>query len=118
MKNNSTTKSLLFVIGCMMLHWPMANATIRPARQGIDSIIMNRRAVLVYPNPVIASLTIQSHKPVQQLVLYTMDGKAVKRVITTGKNNQLSVQDIQRGAYMLNTIFEDGTKTSKMIIKQ
>lgn len=117
MKKISTTKSLLFAIGYIMLHWPMANATIRPTRQGIDSI-MNRRAVLVYPNPVIASLTIQSRKPIQQLVLYTMDGKAVKRVMTTGKNNQLYVQDIQRGAYMLNTIFEDGTKTSKMIIKQ
>jgi Secretion system C-terminal sorting domain len=118
MKKISTTKSLLFVIGCMMLHWPVANATIRPVRQGVDSIIMNRRAVLVYPNPVTASLTIQSRKPVLQLVLYTMDGKAVKRMTTTGKNNQLYVQDIQRGAYMLNTIFEDGTKTSKMIIKQ
>ncbi|HEY9260559.1 T9SS type A sorting domain-containing protein [Chitinophaga sp.] len=118
MKKISTTKLLLVAIGCMMLHWPPANATIRTAYQGIDSIMRSRRAVLVYPNPVIGSLTVQSRQPIQQLVLYTMDGKAVKRVMTNGKNNQLSVQDIQRGAYMLNTIFEDGTKTSKLIIKQ
>lgn len=118
MKNISTTKSLLFAIGYMMLHWPVANATIRPVRQGIDSILTDRRSVLIYPNPVIAALTVQSRKPVKQLILYTMDGKAVKRMTTTGKSNQLYVRDIQRGAYMLNTIFEDGTKTSKMIIKQ
>lgn len=118
MKKISIVKSLLFVIGCLMLHWPMANATIRPTRQGIDSIMMDRRSVLVYPNPVIAALNIKSRQSIQQLVLYTMDGKPIKKMTATGKNNQMYVRDIQRGAYMLNTIFEDGTRTSKMIIKQ
>lgn len=118
MKKITSAKLLLLVIGCIMLHWPRANATILPCRQGMDSISMNNRSVLVYPNPVIASLNIRSRKPVQQLILYAMDGKTIKKVTTTGKNNQLSVQDLKSGAYMLNTIFEDGTKTSKMIIKQ
>ncbi|WP_436491297.1 T9SS type A sorting domain-containing protein [Chitinophaga sp. ARDCPP14] len=118
MKKVSIEKLLLLVIGCWMLHWPCANATIRPMRQDIDSLLMLQRSVKVYPNPVVSSLTIQSRKSIQQLILYAMDGKTIKRVAVTGKNNQLDVQDIQRGAYMLNTIFADGTTTSKMIIKQ
>jgi|GEM_PF-2019525 len=114
-----TIAKLSLATGCMMmmLHWPRANATILPP-QGMDSIAGNSRSVLVYPNPVMAALNIQSRKPVQQLILYSMDGKAVKKVTTTGKRNQLYVQDIMSGAYMLKTIFEDGTRTSKMIIKQ
>lgn len=118
MKKVSIAMLLLFVVGCWMLHWPRANATTRPLRQDIDSLLMLQRSVKVYPNPVISSLTIQSRKSIHQLVLYAMDGKTIKRVAGSGKNNQLDVQDIQRGAYMLNTIFEDGTTTSKMIIKQ
>lgn len=118
MKKVSIAMLLLFVIGCWMLHWHGANATIRSMRQDMDSLLMLQRSVKVYPNPVISSLTIQSRKSIHQLVLYAMDGKTIKRVAGSGKNNQLDVQDIQRGAYMLNTIFEDGTTTSKMIIKQ
>lgn len=118
MKKISIAMLLLFVIGCWMLHWPRANATSRPMRQDIDSLLMLQRSVKVYPNPVISSLTIQSKKSIHQLVLYAMDGKTIRRVAGSGKNNQLDVQDLQRGAYMLNTIFEDGTTTSKMIIKQ
>ena len=117
MKKISIAK-LSLAAGCMMmLHWPRANATILPP-QGIDSIAGNSRSVLVYPNPVMASLNMQSHKPIQQLILYAMDGRTIKKVATCGKRNQLYVQDIKNGAYMLNTIFEDGTRTSKMIIKQ
>jgi len=118
MKKVSIAMLLLFAIGCWMLHWPRANATTRPMRQDIDSLLMLQRSVKVYPNPVISSLTIQSKKSIHQLVLYAMDGKTIRRVAGSGKNNQLDVQDLQRGAYMLNTIFEDGTTTSKMIIKQ
>jgi len=118
MKKISIVKLILLAIGCLMLHWPKANATIRPVRQEIDSIMADRRSVLVYPNPVISSLQVKSRKPIQQLVLYAIDGKPVKRMAATGISNRLNVQDIQRGAYMLKTIFEDGTKTSKMIIKQ
>lgn len=118
MKKVSIAMLLLFVIGYWMLHWPRANAATRPIRQDIDSLLMLQSSVKVYPNPVISSLTIQSRKSIHQLVLYAMDGKTIKRVAGSGKYNQLDVQDIQRGAYMLNTIFEDGTTTSKMIIKQ
>ncbi|NLR81171.1 T9SS type A sorting domain-containing protein [Chitinophaga eiseniae] len=118
MKKISIAKLLLFATGYMMLHWPCANATTPVFRQELDTISMNSRSVLVYPNPVMAALNIQSRKPIQQLILYAMDGRTIKKVATRGKRNQLYVQDIKSGAYMLNTIFEDGTRTSKMIIKQ
>lgn len=118
MKKISIAKLLLFATGYMTLHWPCANATIPVFRQGMDTILMNSQSVLVYPNPVMTALQIRSRKPIQQLILYAMDGSTIKKVATTGKQHQLYVQDIKSGAYMLNTIFEDGTRTSKMIIKQ
>ncbi|PSL47533.1 putative secreted protein (Por secretion system target) [Chitinophaga niastensis] len=111
-------KILLLIIGCALLHWPRANATTYVCRQGIDSLLNSARAVVVYPNPVVNALHVRSGKGIQELVLYAMDGRMVKKVTSTGKSNQLYLSDLQCGAYMLNAIFEDGTKTSKMIIKQ
>jgi hypothetical protein len=60
MKKMIKKKNLLLIIGCALLHWPCANAATYVSRQGIDSLLNRTRPVVVYPNPVLNELHVQS----------------------------------------------------------
>lgn len=101
-----------------MLHVASAHAAEHRYRQGIDSLLNRNRSVAVYPNPFNASLKVESARMIRELVLYSTDGRLMKHSEGSGKHHLLALAGLQHGPYILQVVFDDGTKTSKMIIKQ
>ncbi|WP_212006459.1 T9SS type A sorting domain-containing protein [Chitinophaga sp. HK235] len=109
---------LAFIITAALLHGRKAHAAAHSCRQGIDSLLNSARSIAAFPNPVTASLHVQSVKTMRELVIYALDGRQVRKIHTPGKHNLVEVSGLEQGPYLLKAIFEDGTRTSKMIIKQ
>ncbi|NSL90393.1 T9SS type A sorting domain-containing protein [Chitinophaga solisilvae] len=106
------------IVTAALLSGVKTPAAGRSCRQGIDSLVNSARSITAFPNPVAASLRVQSVKRIRELVIYAMDGRQVKQFRKPGNDNMMRVADLQQGPYLLRATFEDGTGTSKMIIKQ
>ncbi|SJZ49494.1 Por secretion system C-terminal sorting domain-containing protein [Chitinophaga eiseniae] len=109
---------LAFIITAALLHGVFPRAAATSCRQGIDSLVNSARSITAYPNPASVSVRVKSAKNLRELVIYALDGRQVRRVAAPGKDNLVPVSGLGQGPYMLRALFEDGTRTSKMIIKQ
>ncbi|MBC9932628.1 T9SS type A sorting domain-containing protein [Chitinophaga qingshengii] len=112
------TNLLAFIISAALLHGGITRAAAHSCRQGIDSLLNAARTITAYPNPATASVHIKSVKNLRELVIYALDGRQVRRVALPGKDHLVQVSGLEQGPYLLRALFEDGTRTSKMIIKQ
>ncbi|MGN7822703.1 T9SS type A sorting domain-containing protein [Chitinophaga varians] len=109
---------LAFIITAALLHGGITHAAAHSCRQGIDSLLNSARSITAYPNPASVSVHVKSVKELRELVIYGLDGRQVRRIATPGKDHMVQVSGLAQGSYMLRALFEDGTRTSKMIIKQ
>lgn len=109
---------ILLIVTAALLHGSSSRAATHSCRQGIDSLVNSRKTITTYPNPVTVAVMVKSVQPIRELIIYAMDGRQVRRIHPPGKNNLVEVADLVQGPYVLNAIFVDGTRTSKMIIKQ
>ncbi len=100
-----------------MLHVASARAAAHCPRQGIDSLL-NRQRIYVYPNPVATALKVETVKLIKEMAIFSAEGRLVKQQGRSGNNSLLPVPELPHGAYILRIVFEDGTRASKMIIKQ
>lgn len=78
--------------------------------------IVNNNSFVVYPNPVIGVLNVQSDKAVKSLIVYSLDGKAVVKKSEIN-NNSLDLNNLQKGNYILKVIFEDNSFSSANLMK-
>ena len=73
-------------------------------------------SVQLIPNPVIDILKINTTSKVESANVYSYTGKEVKRIPTV-YNNELNLQDLPSGIYMISIKTEQGTVTQKVIKK-
>ena len=70
--------------------------------------------VQVYPVPSFDQITVDADTKVNELSLYTMDGK----LIQSKKGDVLDLSTVVQGSYTLLIKFEDGKSVSKQILKK
>ncbi len=71
-------------------------------------------AIGVYPNPVEDELYINTNKKIAEANLYSLDG----RLVQTIKNFPIGIKHIPKGNYLIQVLFEDGTRIFKKIQKK
>lgn len=80
------------------------------------SVKENDKAQFVlYPNPTQNEIYISSDKLIQQIEVLNFEGKLLKKLNVKEK---LSLNELPIGVYMIKVNFEDGSSTSKKIIKR
>lgn len=68
--------------------------------------------ITIYPNPVKDHLMINSEKPVNDIQLYTINGKLIAELANT---NEIDFASYPKGMYLVKVITEYGTSVKKVI---
>lgn len=75
--------------------------------------LSENKSFIIYPNPVVDILNIQSIKKIEKIVLTDLSGK---KILEQTKNfTQINMQTLQRGTYLLQIISEGKMITEKVI---
>jgi hypothetical protein len=72
----------------------------------------------IYPNPVNNRLNIHSSDIIQQVRIFTLQGKLIKHYQLAGEKEQLVISDLNKGIYLLEITLINGEKEMKKFIKQ
>jgi hypothetical protein len=86
---------------------------------GTDLPDMNSSSVLLYPNPLAAgsTLRLESHHPLQQAVLTTMNGQKICQWLLTGTSHRLQLPDgLPAGIYPLLISHRQGIAVHRLVI--
>ncbi len=76
---------------------------------------LSASAISIYPNPTTGILNIQSEKPVKQIQLISVEGKIVRKY---NASNQLNIQELPKGVYVLKIQLENGKTEVQKVIKK
>ncbi len=72
---------------------------------------------VVYPNPIVDMLNVESEMQIAKAVLYNMMGQEVMTVAPNAASVQLDCTALPQGSYMLNVIYANGQKAAFKVIK-
>lgn len=76
--------------------------------------ISNQKAVNIYPNPVTNKLYIETETAIEKATIISVNGQRLQAII---ENNQINVESLSTGFYILEINAVDGSKTFKNFIK-
>ncbi len=84
----------------------------------IETIQEKQAKVNIYPNPASEVLVVEAGKKIQQIQLYSLQGKMIQQRVEINQDKaQLDVRECVPGIYFLRTVFNDNISTQKIIIK-
>jgi hypothetical protein len=70
-----------------------------------------------YPNPASDYFNIESNFPVKEIIVQSMDGKIVERVVAGDERQiRISTSTYLNGAYLVNVIGENGYRVCKLLM--
>ncbi|MCB0736208.1 MAG: T9SS type A sorting domain-containing protein [Bacteroidetes bacterium] len=69
----------------------------------------------LYPNPATQLLNIESKEPIQQIVIYNIQGQELEHKTLNVTSTQLNISHLPKGTYLLQTITNQKTQTTKFI---
>ena len=91
----------------------------KPALVGISDVEMAPKNNLLFPNPVIETLTITNTENVKQIYIYNLTGSIVfSQMNTTGNYVKINTQDFTPGYYFVRMETNNGELISKKFIKK
>jgi type 1 glutamine amidotransferase len=71
----------------------------------------------IYPNPAVDQLQVFTNGESGRLHIYTMEGKLVKAFKTDGKEESISVNDMDNGLYLIEWVSGQNRLSKKLIVK-
>ena len=85
-----------------------------------DSLLNNDDDLKIYPNPAKDKITIIiKNKKIESYVLYDINGRIIKaNANLKSQNHTISVNDFQKGIYIIRISLEDGSIVNRNIILQ
>lgn len=72
---------------------------------------------VVYPNPIVDMLNVESEMQIAKAVLYNMMGQEVMTVASDANSVQLDCTTLPQGSYMLNVVYVNGQKAAFKVVK-
>ena len=72
---------------------------------------------VVYPNPIVDMLNVESEMQIAKAVLYNMMGQEVMTVASDANSVQLDCTALPQGSYMLSVVYVNGQKAAFKVIK-
>lgn len=89
------------------------NSTISQTTLGIHDENDNLIDMMVYPNPVVNEININTEMAIDRVEIYNLQGQLVKFVSNNPKT--INVSDLASGTYMINIVAEDGVCVKKIV---
>lgn len=93
-------------------NWIITNDTYDPECNVLATSEVYKNDFNIYPNPV--KNTLFFSKELQEVQIYSVDGKLVRK---TSKTNHINIPDLPKGIYILKATDPSGNVLSKKIIK-
>ena len=85
---------------------------------GINSIRQGAGNMVLFPNPVTALLHINNTQPGSRYTLYEMTGRAVASGIFDKQDNEIDMNHMAHGVYLLQVISSDGVREVRKVVKE
>lgn len=97
--------------------WPyldavMCNSTAIEEQKSLENTIQ------VYPNPAANSVQIQANAPIQQVIVYSLTGKELLRVLPAQNQTLLDVSTLSAGVYLTQVQTQNAVITQQLVITQ
>ncbi|MCB0457425.1 MAG: T9SS type A sorting domain-containing protein [Flavobacteriaceae bacterium] len=71
-------------------------------------------AITIFPNPVKGIIYLETEEEIESIAIYNSLGA---KILTFSGTNQINVENLPQGIYLLKVLFSDGSATSEKIIK-
>ncbi len=73
----------------------------------------------IFPNPVRNKLYLSSkaNEDIQQILIYSLDGKVISRIIKNKISNEIDVSELPDGIYILKAVYSKGIERHNKFIK-
>lgn len=87
-------------------------------RSGITQLVTNPNETYgfyLYPNPVNSNLEVVSTQEMEELFIYSGNGKLILKQDVRGKNSSINVEELKPGFYFIKAISLKGVITSKFV---
>lgn len=106
--------------------WKVRKYTSPAARFADDEqeeVTIENTQLKSFPNPATSELTIENSESITQIMMYDMQGKMYEPVITgsqifdAAQKTKIDVSQLPNGVYILNTIGNTGTKTTRVVVQ-
>ena len=88
------------------------NSTIISSTLGIDDEVLNSE-ITIFPNPTSEFININSTLLIERVELFDILGK---KMLSTATTNQLKIDHLSSGMYLLKLLSEKGILTKKVLI--
>ena len=97
--------------------WPyldavMCNSTAIEEQKNFENTVQ------VYPNPAVNSVQIQANTPIQQVIVYSLTGKELLRVLPAQNQTLLDVSTLPAGVYLTQVQTQNAVITQQLVITQ
>lgn len=83
--------------------------------QAVGLTFDNNEITKIFPNPTSSSIYIQSSKDIEQMSLFSIDGKLIKE---ERQSNLLNLNKLSNGSYLVRIKYSDKTSDIQLIMKQ
>lgn len=95
-----------------------ADKLVLASIESLSNTNLSLAKVIIYPNPSVNTVTIESPYNILKIKIYNTVGKMVKQIEEDGKKIKLNIQNLSSGIYILNLTLENNkTVNRKIIIK-
>ncbi|HPF11279.1 MAG TPA: T9SS type A sorting domain-containing protein [Flavobacteriaceae bacterium] len=72
----------------------------------------------IYPNPVYDAFQVNSNTIIKSILFYNAQGAKIREYKLNATRGEFDISSLVSGVYMLEITFEDGSKTSKKMVKE
>ncbi|MGB6092369.1 MAG: T9SS type A sorting domain-containing protein [Moheibacter sp.] len=69
----------------------------------------------IYPNPTSKFLNVNSKNSIEKITVYSLTGQEVMKLAPKGKNAALDVSSLAKGTYVIQTVINGKTQTTKFV---
>jgi enterochelin esterase family protein len=97
--------------------WTVSTLKSAIAPDAVASVKESLAGSIASPNPVTSVLKLQLSAPVNEIVVYSIEGKQLYKLKTTSKNVEIDMSGFKSGVYVLKAVGEHETWTQQ-IVKQ
>lgn len=82
---------------------------------GVEEI--NKHQLQVFPNPANEYIQLYSEAEMQNISLFSIDGKLIQNITNANNTNMISINELNSGIYFVQVVYQDGSVSTQRFLK-